>query len=515
MHILHLEDDAFDAELVRETFLSEWPDCKITLVEAREEYCDKLLHGGYDLILSDFNLRSFDGLSALQAAREKCPQVPFIFLSGTIGEDRAVEAMRNGASDYVLKDRPKRLVPAVKRALENVRLLRERKAAEEQLLRVQRLENIGMLAAGIAHDFNNVLAPVLMAVPLLRDQLPNEEQVILSNIEKSVKRGAGLVKQILGFARGVTGEPIVLQPKHLLRDLLSVLRQTFPKTIRIEEDLERELWQIRANATQLHQVLLNLCVNARDAMPEGGVLRLSAHNRELDAEKGMKLGGAKPGPYVEFSVEDTGSGIPPELQSRIWEPFFTTKAEGRGTGLGLPTVRGIVENHQGAIELSSELGKGTRFRVYFPADPHLSAEDEPPPGSYVHQGNDELILVVDDDENLRNVVSTALTRNGYRVLAAGSGTEAVSLYAPRSLEIRAVIVDLGLPLLDGFSLARIIASLNPSARLLFVSGLADSREKLQAAHLEAPFLAKPFTTEQLQAALANLLAPQRGAPTAR
>jgi two-component system cell cycle sensor histidine kinase/response regulator CckA len=513
MKILHLEDNATDAELMHLTFREEWPDCDIHLVDTRAAFIGELMRGGHDLILSDFNLMNFNGLEALKLARERTETVPFIFISGTIGEDRAIEALRSGASDYVIKDRPKRLIPAMKRALENAQQIRQRKAAEEQLLRVQRLENIGMLAAGIAHDFNNVLAPVLMAVPLLRDRL-NEpmDRKILANVESSVERGAGLVRQILGFAQGVTGAPQLLQPKHVLRDLLGVMRQTFPKSIQIEDSHDRELWPLKANPTQLHQVLLNLCVNARDAMPDGGTLHLRAMNRELDEVSASGIPGARPGPYLLFEVADTGTGMPPEVQSRIWDPFFTTKEAGRGTGLGLPTVRGIVENHQGVIVLNSRVGHGTTFQVYLPATPGVELVPEAPNDQATPTGRGELILVVDDDENVRDVTSAMLVRNGYQVIAAANGTEAVALFAPRSLEVKVVVTDLSMPFLDGIALSRVVQSLNPSTRILVISGVPDAEERLRGQQFYDPFLTKPFTAEKLLGAIREVLAKSRSKP---
>lgn len=507
MRILYLEDDPSDVELTTETLRAEWPDCDIRPVASRDTYRQALEEGSYELILSDFNLIGFNGLDALQHARAISPHVPFVFFSGTIGEDRAVEAMRSGAADYVIKDRPKRLVGAIRRALENARLQHEREAARDQLLRVQRLENIGMLAAGIAHDFSNVLAPVLLAVPLLRGTNPDPAQEkILLNIEKSVERGAGLVRQILGFAQGVTGEPHLIHPRSLLRDLLVVVRQTFPAAIQVEDDIASELWPLKVNPTQLHQVLLNLCVNARDAMPNGGVLRLKAANVELDELSAAGLRGMRPGAYLRFEVGDSGTGIPPELLERIWEPFFTTKEKGRGTGLGLPTVRSIIDNYQGAIKVHSQAGRGTTFQVYLPAQPGHAAAETASATPAMLRGQGELVLVVDDDDNVRDIVTTMLTRHNYRVLAAANGTEAVALFAPRSLEVRAVITDLAMPQLDGYALAQIVHQLNPTTRILTMSGVSGARERLQQSTCDGPFLAKPFTSETLLQALQTALA---------
>ena len=496
-----------DAELVQLVCLDEWPDCRLEVVADRASYQRELERGGHDLILSDFNLIRFNGLDALQLARAKCPAVPFIFISGTIGEERAIEALRSGASDYVIKDRPKRLVPAMKRALEAAQHVRERRAAEEQLLRVQRLENIGMLASGIAHDFNNVLAPVLMAVPLLRDQLGSaRDQRILDSVESSVQRGAGLVRQILGFAHGVTGEPQLMQPKHLIRDLIGVMQQTFPRSITIEDETEGGLWPLKVNPTQLHQVLLNLCVNARDAMPEGGTLTLYACNRELDELSSAAIPGTRPGPWLLLEVKDTGIGIPPEVQQRIWEPFFTTKEAGRGTGLGLSTVRGIVESYRGAVLLQSQVGAGTTFQVFLPATPGVELHHAIATSVALPRGHGELILVVDDDTNVRDITSAILVRQGYRVIAAQDGTEAIALFAPRTLEIKLVVTDLSMPNLDGIALSRIIRSLNPSVRILAISGLADEKDRLRRQPgASNAFLAKPFTADTLLVAVSDLL----------
>jgi signal transduction histidine kinase len=490
----------------------EWPNCAIDVVDQRAPYMALLAKGGHDIILSDFSMANFNGLEALQLAREKCPAVPFVFLSGTIGEDRAVEAMRNGASDYVIKDRPKRLVSAMKSALANAQHLRERKAAEEQLLRVQRLENIGMLAAGIAHDFNNVLAPVLMAVPLLRDRLTEPmDQRILNSVEQSAERGAGLVREILGFAQGVTGEPHVLQPKHLLRELLGVIRQTFPDSIQVEDTIDGALWPLKVNPTQLHQVLLNLCVNARDAMPHGGALRVKASNHLVDEIHAAATAGMQPGPYVVFEVTDTGTGIPPDVLARIWEPFFTTKEAGRGTGLGLSTVRAIVENHRGVVTLQTQAGRGTTFHAYFPAAPGAAATDRPANDLRHPQGTGELVLVVDDDDNVRNIASAILTRNGYKVIAAADGAEAVALFAPRSLEVKVVVTDISMPVLDGLALLKVVRNLNPSVRVLAISGLADQEERFRR-ETTSPFLNKPFSMEALLASVNELLHPKELQP---
>ncbi len=507
MKILHLEDNPIDAELTRETFLDEWPDCAIKVVDNRKDFVAEFTNQP-DVILSDFNLVDFTGLEALSLARQELPDVPFIFLSGTIGEDRAIEALRGGANDYIIKDRPKRLVPAVQRALRDVQLRRERHETEEQMRRVQRMENIGMLAAGIAHDFNNVLAPMLMGVPLLRSSVTNEaDDRILTSIERSAERGAGLVRQILGFGRGVTGEPQLIQSKHMVRELVDVMNQTFPKSIRIETNISSDLWPLKVNPTQLHQVLLNLCVNARDAMPDGGVLRLVASNRQLDEMSASAIHEVKPGPYLLIEVSDSGSGIPPAVLERIWEPFFTTKAPGKGTGLGLATVKGIITEHRGTITVQTKAGHGTTFHVYLPALPDTESTIADTTSIAIPRGHGELILVVDDDANVREVAGATLVNHGYRVLAAADGAEALALFAARSLEFRLVVTDLDMPNLDGAAMTKVLRALHPAIRVLTVSGSSDEDDVKRRIPTDGRFLAKPFTGDALLQTVHELLGP--------
>jgi len=620
MKILHLEDNPRDAALVHDLLAGEWPDCFVSVVATREDFVALLKLGGYDLIISDYQLPGFNGLDALEIVREVAPETPFVFFSGTLGEESAIEAVRSGAADYVVKDRLQRLPMSVRRVLREaaerrsrheiekalaqeqylLRLLMEnmpahvyfkdlqsafisvsrskarchglepeqmkgrsdfdfftpeqalrafedeqkiiqtgqplmdveekivwpdgsfcwmsatklplrdaagriigtfgishditarkkdeerireqaeiinqspiaifitgldnrvtycnegaaqiygmprdqiigrvpedlldeesavalraaraqgaglghwtgvmpltslagrtrqvelhlspiadaagqprarlaiaidvteKKKLEEQFLRVQRLEGLGMLAAGIAHDLNNVLAPILMGAPLLQTAVTGKaEREVLEAVESSAARGAALVRQILSFAQGAGGGKVLIQPKYLLQDMAGFVRQTFPSGIRLESDIPSTLWPVEGNTTQLHQVMLNLCVNARDAMPEGGTLRLRAVNRTLTATEASLSPNARPGEYLAFEVSDSGTGIPPELLDRIWEPFFTTKGEGKGTGLGLHIVRNlVVERHGGQLELASRPGQ-TRFTVRLPLRPPL------------------------------------------------------------------------------------------------------------------------------------------------
>jgi nitrogen-specific signal transduction histidine kinase len=384
-----------------------------------------------------------------------------------------------------------------------------RKRLDQQYQRTQRLESIGMLASGIAHDLNNVLAPIILAAPVLREHATNPEDLrIITSLEKSAERGVELVRQILSFAHGAGSVQQIVQIKHLLQEALTVAGETFPKNIRVEDNFPGNLWPIMADPTQIHQVLLNLCVNARDAMQDGGTLWLSAENCLLDEVTARKIGGARPGAWVVLHVEDSGTGIPAEALSQIWEPFFTTKGEGKGTGLGLSTVRSIVENHNGFISLKTQPGRGTIFRVYLPAaevPANGSVGDVVQPRG--DRGNGELILVVDDEPQIRDITAAMLSRNGYRVLTACDGAEAVALFATRSSEISVLITDLIMPNLDGAALANIATHLNPRVKVLAISGLSSAGRNGKTERFGGAFLFKPFKIQALLEAVNGLLHP--------
>ena len=383
-----------------------------------------------------------------------------------------------------------------------------RKGIEEQFFRAQRLESIGMLAAGIAHDLNNILAPILLAAPMLRDHVTDPtDQQMLATLEKSAERGAALIRQILGFAHGAGGDFRVVQVKHILRDIVAFVRETFPKSIEFRDHISAGLWTVKAHPTQLHQVLLNLCVNARDAMPSGGMLILRAENRVLDEYSASHLEGARPGSFLVLSVQDSGTGIAPEALAHIWEPFYTTKGAGKGTGLGLSTVRGIVEGHAGFVTLETAAGKGSTFSVFIPAT--AEALETSAPGvttAHVPRGHGELVLVADDEPSIRNMCAAMLSRHGYRVLTAADGTEAIALFAPRSTEISIVITDISMPNLDGATLATIVGRLNPKVKILAVSGHGtDSHGQPPAKGVSHAFLVKPFRPDVLLATVDRLL----------
>lgn len=383
----------------------------------------------------------------------------------------------------------------------------EKKQLEAQLFRAQRLESIGTLASGIAHDLNNILTPILAGAQLLPLKFPDADertQHLLEILEMNAKRGADLVKQVLSFARGVEGKRIILQLRHLIIELAKILKETLPKSIEIHTDVPQDLWTVSGDSTQIHQVLMNLCVNARDAMPNGGTLRISAENAFFDENYARMNLEAKIGPYVVITVSDTGVGIPAEILDRIFEPFFTTKEVGKGTGLGLSTVIGIIKSHGGFVNVSSEVGNGTRFQVYLPAAEGmetLSLESLTLP-----KGHGELILVVDDEPAIQEITKTSLETHNYQTLIANDGIEAIALYAKHADKISAVLMDIMLPTLDGLTAIRTLQKINPQVKIVATSGLmSNNKIGTIAAIGVTTFLPKPYTVNELLLALQKVM----------
>jgi two-component system cell cycle sensor histidine kinase/response regulator CckA len=383
----------------------------------------------------------------------------------------------------------------------------DQRRAEEHLLRAQRMESIGTLAGGIAHDLNNILSPILMSVEML--QLKTEDAETsrwLDVIRENSERGAALVKQVLTFARGMKGDRVSVQVKHIVKDLVKVLEETLPKSITVKHNIGSELRVISADPTQVHQVLMNLCINARDAMLLGGTLILTAENIVLDENQARINIEASPGEYLMLTVSDNGTGMTQETRERIFDPFFTTKEIGKGTGLGLSTALTIVEGHGGFMNVYSEPGKGTKFSIYFPAaetDEHPAASKEK---AILPSGKGELVLVVDDEENIREIICAALEKFGYRVTTATDGTDALAIFAQVGAEIDIVLTDISMPYMDGIALIRALKKIDPQVKTIAMSGLMNTE---QTAGLEIlgvnGFLSKPFTTEAALSTLAEVL----------
>jgi two-component system cell cycle sensor histidine kinase/response regulator CckA len=373
-----------------------------------------------------------------------------------------------------------------------------KKKLEEQFLRAQRMESIGTLAGGIAHDINNVLAPIMLSLELLKEKFTdNQSQQLIDILDRSAKRGASLIKQVQSFVRGVEGERIPLQTANLISEIRQIAKETFPKSIEIRTDIQKDLWTISGDATQLHQVLMNLCVNARDAMPDGGTLSISAKNIFIDENFANVNIDARVGRYIVIAVSDTGVGIPPKIMDRMFEPFFTTKEHGKGTGLGLSTSLGIVKSHGGFINVYSEVGKGTIFKVYLPVITTTETQKVEELTRELVTGHGELILIVDDEDQIRDITSSTLEKNGYRVLTASNGMEAIALYEQNREEIKLVLMDMMMPVMDGLTGTQKLRKINPELKIIAASGLTEKDKLTKAAGTMNAFLLKPYTTEKL------------------
>jgi PAS domain S-box-containing protein len=383
----------------------------------------------------------------------------------------------------------------------------EKKKLEQQFLRAQRLEAIGTLSGGIAHDLNNILSPMLMVTPMLMENLPDPQSVeLLKMIEQGAKRGSNIIKQLLTFSRGIEGERGPVQVAHLLKDMAMIIGETFPRDISLEEKIPANLWPINADATQIHQVLMNLCVNARDAMPAGGRISLTAANVFLDEAIVVQYPPTKPGRYVRLQIADTGAGIPREHLERIFEPFFTTKELGKGTGLGLSTVLGIVQSHGGFVVVYSEPGQGTSFSVHLPAIAGAVAADAISVAR-LRSGKRELILIVDDEAAIRRSLSLALEKHNYRVLAAADGREAVILFEANHDRVRLMVTDVMMPGINGVTLIRLLRAQEPQLRVIAMSGLHDDARRAELIALGVTqIIAKPSSVDEILEAVDRELA---------
>ena len=624
---MHLEDSEAESELLAAT-LDRLYTLELKRVDSEVSFARELLDPKLDLIISDFTLPSYGGSSALALAQEKRPDLPFIFFSGTLGEEAAVDALRSGATDYILKNRPQKMVSAIERALRerderrrlkeaesalvrnregfrtlienaldvisvldfkgnftfnspsierilgytpeelaglnaftlvhpddiptaqsafaaatekrnetvtvelrvkhkndtwrilelhgkgllsggpiegvvvNSRDVTDKRQTEAQLLRAQRMECLGVLAGGIAHDLNNILSPVLMGTELLKMYVSDPESVrILETIQASSERGSHLVKHILSFARGVKGEPSMLDVKPLIQEVVKLLRDTMPKSIQFQVNLARDLKSVVCNPTELHQVLMNLCVNARDAMPTGGLLQISAVNTLIEPKpQDRERVGSGPR-CVRLTIRDNGTGIPPDILPRVFEPFFTTKDEGKGTGLGLSTVLSIVKRNDGKIEVESVIGEGTSFHVWLPAA-EADAQDRQHQSQSIPTGHGERILVVDDESAILEITKAILETANYEVEVALNGVQALHKTVVATLPWHLVITDASMPLMDGAAFIAELRLHNPKLPVICTTGenAGDLLERIQREGVQA-ILPKPYSSKELLLAI--------------
>lgn len=499
--ILLVEDSQADAFLIERELSAAWPGVRVVCVRNRAGLAGRLSEARWDVVLSDHELPGFSGPAALALCRELAPETPFLVVSGKIGEEAAVAMMKAGASDYIVKDRLSMLVPAVEREIREARLREEHRSLEKQLMRAQRLESIGMMASGIAHDLNNIFLPVTMVIGLLKKRLTDEEgRRYLALLESSAEKGTTLTRQLLTFVRGEKGAGDIapVDSAEILRDTVRMIRTSFPKRIAIIEQVPDGLWPVPGNATQFQQILLNLCINARDAMPGGGTLRIAGSNACLtDDEAAFLAPEGRGGRHVVFSVSDTGTGIPEVLLGRIFDPFFTTKDAGVGTGLGLSTVQKIAMTQGGFVDVRSVCGEGSEFSVYIPAaGPEAIQAILPEIPADVTPATGETVLVVDDEQAILLLVKGILESQGYSVLTATNGAEALHRFGEHHERIAAIVLDFVMPVLDGPETVRALRRISPGVPVVYISGSDPEQVEMHREGVQG-VLAKPFSVETL------------------
>jgi signal transduction histidine kinase len=497
--ILHVEDSAEDCELVRQLLVSDGIDCEISQCENREEFIASLEKRDFDLIFADCTLPQFTGLHALELARQLAPEVPFIFVSGTLNEDSAIESLRNGATDYVLKNRLSRLVPAVRRAMAEAQERAKNQEMEQRLRQALRLEAIGTLAGGIAHDFNNILTIIRGNTSLLPLECEQPQRVleIAETIDRASLRGSELVTQLLAFARKSEGSFASTEINQRVREITSMLRPAMPQNIALELQLEEGLPEIHADDGQVERAIINLATNARDAMPDGGSITFST-SRVRGEDAPLHIG-QQTQQYLCLRVTDTGTGMDEATRQRIFEPFFTTKSKGKGTGLGMPVVYGLMQSHDGLIDVWSEPGKGTSISLFFPIPKQpLSRRTAHVPYAPQSVEGTETILIVDDESDVLYFLEIILEAHGYRVLSARNAETALNMFPPPPGEIHLLFSDIGLPTIDGFELNRRARQIQPGLKTILCSGYSDTALKTKMADQGIDrFIPKPYSGDAL------------------
>jgi len=633
IRILHLEDDDNDHLLVSEMLHENGFVCNLTLAQSKEQFSQAIERGEYDLVISDFTIPSYNGLNALTLVRKIQPNMPFIFFSGSIGEDFAVESLTNGATDYVLKQRPKRLVAAIRRALQNAAAQRhlqhaqekileqaslldkasdailvcdmkrrvvfwnksaeriygwrsdevmrqniidilfqknpshfdeatmnlaqrgewtgemehqtkngenvlvqsrftlirddaenpkshlivntditEIKKMETRILRTERLESLGTLVSSIAHDLNNTLTPIYMGLSLLRMKMVDPDlNDILKTMENSVTRGTDMVKQVLTFARGGEMQKGAVSVDLLLEEMSKIIANTFPKNIQCHIQ-KQECKPIFASSTQIHQVLLNLCVNARDAMPEGGCLTISARKYLLTEEE-VPGTSAQPGEYICIGVMDTGMGIPEDRIKKIFEPFFTTKVPGKGTGLGLSTSIKIIKNHNGFMRIDSKVGEGSEFRFYLPTfSPTPGKIEKIIASPHLPEGKGEYILIIHDGAGISAMVKSTLDNYNYHVFTAENVTEGMMYLKENRDLIQLVIISLSTALLNNPNTIDSWKNIVPEIKIIALTKFEEDHHPSLPPIQVDNFIHKPFTSEKLLFTVHQVLEDKNQSP---
>jgi two-component system cell cycle sensor histidine kinase/response regulator CckA len=511
LRVLFIEDSEDDAALQARLFRQAGYQVDCARVESSEEL-HAALEKPWDIVISDYSMPRFSGTDALKAIRGRGLDIPFIFVSGTIGEDAAVAALKVGAQDYLMKSDLGRLVPSVQRELRESEERKQRKRLEEQVHQLQRFEAIGRLAGGVAHDFNNVIGAIMgwAEIGANAAEPGSELQDKFLKIRSQAERASGLTRQLLAFARRQTLQPCNTNLNELAKETISLLRSVIGERIEIHMQLADNLNVVWADPGQIEQVLMNLSLNARDAMPTGGRLIIETRNVTVGEDYQRVHAYAAPGEYVLLQVLDTGVGMDPEILAHIFEPFFTTKEMGRGTGLGLATVYGVVKQHKGFIDVDSTPGRGTGFRVYLPLG-NGPADQPAKPSAFALRGGTECILIAEDNDDLREAARGILQSLGYRVVAAKDGAEAVQVFEQDKTSIDLVFLDVVMPKLNGPEAYLKMVALKPGTPVIFTTGYASETTMVPIkAREQATILRKPYGSLYLAQKLREELDNQPG-----
>ena len=515
VRILHLEDSQADAELIQEMLTEDGLKFETIHVDNREDFLAALREGGFDLILADYSLPSFDGITAMNLARDACPDVPFILVSAILGEEVAIETVKQGATDYVLKQRLSRLGPSVRRALRESEDRKERMRAEEalrdkenQLRQAQKLEALGRLAGGIAHDFNNLLTIIMGYSRSLLNELGPDHRLAtqIRETQKAGARAAMLIKQLLAFGRRQVLDPRVLDLNFVIDSLQGMLGPLMGGNIQLTIRKDPSLAPIKADQGQIEQVIMNLVVNARDAMPQGGTLTIETATVDVPLEDRPEGPYREPGRYATLAVRDTGSGMDAETQAKIFEPFFSTKEEGKGSGLGLAMVHGIITQSKGWVSVDSAPRLGTVFTLYLPETDEPAPSLQPKPRLEKPLSGAETILLVEDEGAVRMQIRDGLQQLGYAVLEAPNAVRALQVSNQLGKPIDLLLADVVLPGMSGWDLAQQLTSIQPNMKVLYISGYIDDMEVVHGmSSTNAAFLQKPFTPETIAEKVRDLL----------
>jgi signal transduction histidine kinase len=519
LRLLLVEDCQPDAELLLYELQAGGYDIMLERVETAEALRAALDTKSWDLVVSDYSLPSFSAPEALAVVKETHPELPFIIVSGTIGEDTAVTSLKAGAADFLVKGRLARLLPAIERELREAALrstrVRERQALEDQLRQSQKLEGIGRLAGGIAHDFNNLLTAIMGYTEMILDQIGADKPISrdLEEIRAASERAVGLTRQLLAFSRKQTLHLAPIDLNEVVSGMRDMLQRLIGEAVTISLRLTPALAPILADRTQLEQILMNLVVNARDAMPEGGTVVVDTGWADETEVTAVTHEPAASGNYARLRVVDTGAGMDAETQSRIFEPFFTTKPIGQGTGLGLSTVYGVIQQLGGHLAVTSQVGRGTTFTLYFPEgarDGKLSPAATRKRSMALAEHR-EVVLVVEDQRGVRQLVFRILTRHGYTVLEAASAADALAVFEQQGPRIDLLLTDVVMPGMSGAVLAEKLTALRPDLSVLFMSGFTGTEASTQLP-AGATIVEKPFTASILLQVVRDVLDHRTLAP---